>query len=128
MIYAPPLCKPKHTEDCVVARILLIENDVPRLRLMGWGLIEEGFDVVVARSADEAIGRIESLGPAVIIFNTTLDVESKRACVLELRRKSPDVRIIDVSDDPDVSAGADALLIEPVTIADLAKQIHAWMA
>ena len=56
-----------------------------RLRLMGWALLEAGFEVASESSIDGAVERTERLTPEVIVFNTSVPPEAKARCIQVLR-------------------------------------------
>jgi DNA-binding response OmpR family regulator len=106
--------------------VLVIENDLPAMRLMAWGLMEEGIEVGVAH-VPEAAARLRARPPDVIVFNTLKRTGEKAALVREFRAIAPDSRIIDVSEQTagsDRDVGADEHLTLPVRIMDLVSAIR----
>lgn len=70
----------------VVVRAIIIESDSPALRLLAWGLREEGVAVDVCPSGAEIAGLAAAAPPAdAIIINAMLDDAAKAACVASLR-------------------------------------------
>jgi DNA-binding response OmpR family regulator len=96
-----------------MSTVLVIENDVPALRLMAWGLMEEGFEVGMAHVPD-ALARVRTKPPDVIVFNTLAPAEQKAALIKEFRQTAPTVRIVDVSDSD--GAGADVRVPLPIRV------------
>lgn len=82
-----------------MARVLVIEDEAPRLRLMAWFLIEAGHEVASVMVADEAIERVKVYRPDVIIFNTVMEDSEKQRCISDLRALSPHSRILDISEE-----------------------------
>jgi DNA-binding response OmpR family regulator len=104
-------------EEDSVADVLLIEHDQPHLRLIGWALRDGGIDCEVAGSVQEAVERAPQVTPRVIVFNTGLPDEAKRACIEHLRDLVPGTRIIDLATpgrQPHAPTGADAYLRTPL--------------
>ena len=107
--------------------VLVIENDVPAMRLMAWGLMEEGMEVGMAH-VPEATDRLRERAPDIIVFNTLKRTDEKARLVREFRALAPRARIIDVSEqaEGDVSdIGADAQLTVPLKISQLVDTITA---
>jgi CheY-like chemotaxis protein len=104
--------------------VLVIENDLPAMRLMAWGLMEEGIEVGVTH-VPEATERLRARPPDVIVFNTLKRTAEKAELVRGFRQISPASRIIDVSEtgDGDSDVGADAQLTLPLQIVDLVSAI-----
>jgi DNA-binding response OmpR family regulator len=107
--------------------VLVIENDVPAMRLMAWGLMEEGMEVAVAH-VPEAADRLRDRQPEFIVFNTLKRSEEKAQLVREFRALAGGVKIIDVSDRTEgerPEIGADAYLSTPLRIEELVLTIKA---
>ncbi|HZP58291.1 MAG TPA: response regulator [Dehalococcoidia bacterium] len=107
--------------------VLLIESEAPVLRLMGWGLMEEGFQVRAVPSPEEAISVLESYQPDFIVFNTPLPTEACRRAVESLRARTPRAKILDVSPSPDGNArdtGADGYIDYPPRVEDVVAFIR----
>jgi DNA-binding response OmpR family regulator len=101
-------------------RILIIEAEEPRLRLLDWGLRGEGLEVTTV--AELPAGAPE-LRPDVIVMNTGMPGNGKRVWIQSLRYLVPGVRVVDlVSDhrgDEDYDTGADAYVHKPFRIDEL---------
>jgi two-component system phosphate regulon response regulator PhoB len=82
-----------------MASILLIEDESALQRLLSWVLLNAGFEVSVAKTADDAIARLGDYSPDVIVFNTEMDDEAKNSVISKLRALSPGARILDVSEE-----------------------------
>ena len=106
--------------------VLVVENDVPAMRLMAWGLMEAGYEVAVAH-VPEAPTHLEYRGPDVIVFNTLKRSEEKAQLVARFRELSPASKVIDVavaSDDDPGPPFADAHLTMPLSLSVLVSEIE----
>jgi len=79
--------------------LLLIEDEAALQRLLSWLLLDAGYEVSVAASAEDGIDRLSSYQPDAIIFNTTIDDDAKRAAMVVMRDRAPAARILDVSEE-----------------------------
>lgn len=107
--------------------VLIIEFAPHELRLMGWALLEAGFEVASASSIDDAIERTERLRPRVIVFNTAVPPEAKSRCIQVLRAINGPSRLINVYEPapghgPDIPA--DAYLAKPFNAQDLVGTVR----
>lgn len=109
--------------------VLIVEDDTPALRLLGWGLIDAGFQVGAASSADDACARLETFAAQVVVFNTlALSPEGRRAAFAQLRAAAPHIKIIDLRPDGSPDSGADACVASPVKVSEVVAQINAWVS
>jgi DNA-binding response OmpR family regulator len=109
-----------------MATVLVVENDVPAMRLMAWGLMEAGFEVAVAH-VPEASEHLLNRRPDFVVFNTLKRTEEKAQLVARFRELSPTSRIVDVaaaSVGETRSTGADAHLTVPIQIAELVQTLN----
>ena len=102
------------------ARILIIEAVEPRLRLLDWGLRGEGLEVTTV--AGLPAGAPE-LRPDVIVMNTGMPPDGKRAWIQALRYLVPGVRVVDLASDRHgdeaYDTGADAYVEHPFRIDEV---------
>jgi len=110
-----------------MAMILIIEFEPHELRLMGWALLEAGFEVASESSIDGAIERTERLRPEVIVFNTSVPPEAKARRIQVVRAINAESRVINVYEPtpgrgPDIPA--DAYLEKPFGAQDLIGTIR----
>src|SRR5207237_58733 len=107
--------------------VLVIENDVPAMRLMAWGLMSEGFEVAVAH-VPEALDHLQNREPDFIVFNTLKRTDEKARLVAQFRGLAPASRIVDISeassDDHTTEIGADAQLTLPITMKALVDTLN----
>ncbi len=96
-------------EPKAMTAILLVEDDVPLIRLAAWFLTEAGFEVRTATlgAADAELGRADS--PAIIVSNTDAVGEEKQSRFTTWKALQPGVRIVDL----DPTGGS-----QPIPMAD----------
>jgi len=95
---------------------------------MGWALMEEGFHVAAVRDAGEALERMESFQPDVVVFNTELAEEAKAAAIALLRAQAPAIRIVDIAPEGrEPKTMADAYLRSPLRVDSLVELIRSWI-
>ncbi len=117
-----------------MAKVLIIEDEVPLARLLAWLLSDGGHDVTVAAHIPAAVVEAVRVEPDVVVFNTPLPVEEKARIIDDLRAEVEGVRIIDLATQAerttaDVADGADLRLNIPFhpddfvqAVGDLAQQ------
>jgi DNA-binding response OmpR family regulator len=106
--------------------ILIIERDDTAMRLLAWGMREEGYTVLTSAGADELVAG-ERIAPDVIVFNTGMTEDIKRLWVSSLRYIVPNIDIIDLCTTDDISAydtGADGYLEAPYRVDKLMAVIE----
>jgi CheY-like chemotaxis protein len=106
--------------------VLVVENDVPAMRLMAWGLMEAGFEVAVAH-VPEALDHLTTRRPDLIVFNTLKRTDEKARLVAQFRGLSPASKIVDVSAESDGDSAppfADAHLTVPLQLAVLVDTLN----
>lgn len=106
--------------------VLIIERDDAAMRLLAWGMREEGYTVLTSAGADELVAG-ERIAPDVIVFDTGMAVDVKRLWVSSLRYIVPNVDIIDLCTTADMSTydtGADGYLEPPYRVDKLMAVIE----
>ena len=107
--------------------LLNIQMDEQTMRLMDWILSAEGYTVVNARDAAPAT-LAQDHQPDVIIVNTAMELDEKRACIVALRALVPWVCVLDLGVDVERDAydtGADQYLNRPFSADDLIARVRA---
>lgn len=106
--------------------VLVVENDVPAMRLMAWGLMEEGFEVAMAH-VPEALDHLTTRKPDFIVFNTLKRTDEKAGLVAKFRDLAPSAIVVDVSEESESAreeVGADAHLSLPLDMRTLAQALN----
>jgi DNA-binding response OmpR family regulator len=101
----------------VVAQVLLIEDETPRLRLIAWFLADSGHEVALRPVPVQSPAEIPARAPNVIVLNTGLDPGDKQHAVTLLRSAAPGVPVIDLTDaayPACTASGADVYLHLPL--------------
>ena len=109
-----------------MATILIIERDNEAMRLLAWGMRELGHTVAVSAGADELVTG-DRVQPDVIVFNTVMAMDVKRLWVRSLRYIAPNVDVIDLRPEGDMSAydtEADGYLEPPYGVDKLTVLIE----
>lgn len=109
-----------------MSTILIIERDNEAMRLLAWGMRELGHNVVVSAGADELLVG-DRVKPDVIVFNTGMAMDVKRLWVRSLRYIAPNVDVIDLRPERDMSAydtEADGYLEPPYGVDKLTALIE----
>ena len=113
-------------------RILLIEDDRQAANLLSQGLIVSGHGVESVGSAEDALGRIDTVAPEVLIVDRMLPGMDGLDFVRVLRERgfSVPVLVLSALGQPDdrvvgLNAGADDYLVKPVHLGELLARIDA---
>ncbi|MDP9236139.1 MAG: hypothetical protein M3P30_01845 [Chloroflexota bacterium] len=107
--------------------VLNIQADEPTMRMMDWILSEAGFNVVNALGAPPATFA-HPHRPDIVIVNTNMSQDEKRACILALHGILPDVFVLDLSIGAEFDAydtGADQYLNKSFSADDLIARVRA---
>jgi DNA-binding response OmpR family regulator len=80
-----------------MASVVLIENDPPLVRLLGWFLVDAGHAVVAIDNVMAATDHVRTDLPGVVIFNSGLPASAKLPFISEWRQIHPRLGVVDVS-------------------------------
>jgi DNA-binding NtrC family response regulator len=80
-----------------MASVVLIENDAPIVRLLGWFLVDAGHAVVAIDNVMAATEHVRTELPDVVVFNSSLPASAKLPFVSEWRQIHPRLGVVDVS-------------------------------
>jgi DNA-binding response OmpR family regulator len=113
-------------------KMLLVEDDPKSARLLSRGLTEEGFEVRVATSAEEADRRIAESHWDIVVLDWMLPGEDGLGLCRRLRARSVVVPVLmltarDAVEDrvSGLEGGADDYLTKPFAFEELLARIHA---
>jgi DNA-binding response OmpR family regulator len=114
--------------------VLLVEDDVAIVEFVSLGLGYEGYDVTAAGSVTEALERVRSLRPDLIVLDVMLPDRSGLALLKAVRGSGLDIPVIILSARDEVphrvrglEAGADDYLTKPFRFEELLARIRAVM-
>ena len=117
------------------ARVLIVEDDSDVRRLYAIGLNQRGFEVKLAANGAEAVERIESERPDVILLDWLMPLMDGAEVLERLSREGglPSIPIIVISGQPapegrKLDPRIRCWLTKPVTIEDLVSQIQQPLA
>jgi len=113
------------------ARVLIVEDNSDVRRLYAIGLNQRGYEVKLAANGAEAVERIESERPDVILLDWLMPFMDGGEVLERLSREGslPGVQIIVISGQPaplssDLDPRIRCWLTKPVTIDELVAQIQ----
>lgn len=117
-------------------RILVVDDDPNALRLIGYALQRQGYNIIAAQSGQEAIVRAQSEKPDLIILDVMMPTMDGYQVLRQLRTNPSTARVPVILftaksqvDDKlaGFKAGADDYLIKPVTPAELIARVKALL-
>jgi DNA-binding response OmpR family regulator len=122
-------------------RILVVEDDAATAAFLADNLEADGFAVVTAAGADEAVRAIEVRGPALVILDVMLAGSSGLTVLDRIRsadgsgsRLDPDTPVLMLSGragEPDrvraFARGADDYVVKPFSYAELVGRVRALL-
>ncbi len=113
------------------ARVLIVEDNSDVRRLYAIGLNQRGYEVKLAANGAEAVERIESEKPDIILLDWLMPLMDGREVLdrLSRERSLPGIPIIVISGEPapesaDLDPRIRCWLTKPVTIDELVAQIQ----
>ena len=118
-------------------RILIVDDDLDSLKLIGLMLQRQGYEIVVANSGEQALGKAQTEQPNLIILDIMMpDMDGYEVC--RRLRQNPSTEPIPIimftaksAVDDKVAgfeAGADDYLTKPTHPAELASRVKAVLA
>ena len=107
------------------ARILLIDDDLPTVRMMELALKLEGFEIQVSSSREEALPVIDSWAPGLIVMDylgVGLDPEKFLAQLRAMPFSGP--VLLCTAYDQELNLPVDGVLHKPFDPDELLKQVR----
>ncbi len=117
-------------------KILIVDDEPNMLRLLGLALDHEGYEIGVAQDADQALAKVQSATPDLIILDVMLPRVSGLELCARLRQlpQTANVPIIMLSAKGEVAdkiaglkAGADEYVVKPVDMAEMVARVAALL-
>lgn len=112
-------------------KVLIVEDNSDVRRLYAIGLNQRGYEVKLAANGAEAVDRIESERPDVILLDWLMPLMDGGEVLAKLSENgNASIPIIVISGQPEPSTGQRdprirSWLTKPVTIEELVTQLHA---
>lgn len=118
------------------AKILVVDDEPNVLRMVSYALHAEGFEVVVAQNGADALSKVQTETPNLILLDIMLpDMSGVEVCT-QLRNKQetvdlPIIILSALSQVPEkikgLEAGADEYITKPITPGELVARIKALL-
>ena len=110
--------------------LFLIEDEATFAKNVASYLSRYGWDVETATSAEEALGRLATVGPDVIVLDFNLPGMNGLEALRVLRERDPDVRVVMLTGHASIQLAVDAMksgsadfLPKPVALAELRQLV-----
>jgi DNA-binding NtrC family response regulator len=105
-------------------RVLLVDDDARTARRLAQMLVEDGYSVAVAADAEDALCRLETAAPDVLVTDLVLPRVSGEVVAARARALNPGLKVIFITGYPDLchdAPGAEPPLVfaKPVAYAEL---------
>ena len=86
-----------HSGGVAVTKVLIVDDDAGVLRMVGWVLRTEGFEVATATDGEEGLRQVEADPPDVIVTDLQMPVLDGEGFCRELHAREVDVPILILS-------------------------------
>ena len=115
--------------------VIIVEDHAPMWEMLASVFRRAGADVREAPAARAGLALFEQFGADLVVLDQTMPSMTAVPLILELRARDPTLRLILLSgrNDPELreearQAGADAVLLKPVSPRELMGHVNALMA
>jgi DNA-binding response OmpR family regulator len=117
-------------------KILIVDDEPNVLRMVGYTLHTEGFEVIVAQSGSQALSKIQTEAPDLVILDVMMpDMSGIEVCEHLRNRQAtltlPIIMLSASSQVPDkvkcFAAGADEYIVKPITPEELIARVKALL-
>jgi CheY-like chemotaxis protein len=110
-------------------KVLCVDDDLSLLRLYEDELVEEGYEVVLAKDGKEAIAKFEKEGPQVVVMDIRMPVMDGIEALTNLLGKDRQVPVILNTAYPQyrenfMTWGAEAYVIKSSDLTELKQKIR----
>jgi|Deesub1362B_J571_1020462.scaffolds.fasta_scaffold01217_7 DNA-binding response OmpR family regulator len=109
-----------------MSTILIVDDDRHTTSVLEKALHRQGFEVVTAESATEGISKLTETQPELVLLDLVLPDMRGLEALDEIKRISPDVRVIIISAFPSIGdvveamkLGASDFLVKPFNVGEL---------
>lgn len=120
----------------MTAKILIVDDEPNLLRMMGYAMHKEGYEIVVAQTGAEALNKAASLHPDLVILDVMMpDMSGLEVC--QHIRANPDLETTPIillsartqTDDKiaGLEAGADEYVTKPVALEEMVARVRALL-
>jgi DNA-binding NtrC family response regulator len=107
-------------------RVLVVDDEATQRQLVGGALRKQGYTVVEAGSADEALAAVKDTFPEIALLDIMMPGRSGLELLAELKKINPDLQAVIVSAHADFERGLEAMkkgaldfLKKPVNLTEL---------
>jgi DNA-binding NtrC family response regulator len=110
-------------------KILIVDDEVQLLELLKMEFEDEGFEVRIAESVDEAIGNLADFRPHIVLSDLKMPVKSGKVLCDYVKDNHPDIQFLFMSgyvekDDDQIKDGR-LFFQKPFSLQNVVSQVKA---